>query len=200
MTTIYSKLLEAQKEIGAVKKDSDNPFFHSKYVDINGILGVVKPVLNKHCLVLIQALNVMEGRTGLTTMIIDSESGDKIESNVFLPETNKVQETGSAITYFRRYALQSLLALEAEDDDGNATSNGKKPKVLDIPKSTALPPSNVNKFMQDLEPTDEEVILSQKKLESARTLIQLKSFWEITPPGIKEKLEDVKEELKKKLK
>jgi hypothetical protein len=34
---------------------------------------------------------------------------------------------GSAITYYRRYTLQSLLALQAEDDDGNgATKQVKK--------------------------------------------------------------------------
>jgi hypothetical protein len=32
---------------------------------------------------------------------------------------------GSAITYFRRYALQSLFALEAVDDDGNVASAPK---------------------------------------------------------------------------
>jgi hypothetical protein len=40
-----------------------------------------------------------------------------------LPETVDAQKAGSAITYFRRYALQSLLALEAEDDDGNTASS-----------------------------------------------------------------------------
>jgi len=36
-----------------------------------------------------------------------------------LPEAPDAQKYGSAITYFRRYALQSLFLLEAEDDDGN---------------------------------------------------------------------------------
>ena len=37
---------------------------------------------------------------------------------------------GSAITYYRRYTLQSLLALEAEDDDRNkASGNTNKPAL-----------------------------------------------------------------------
>src|SRR5882762_10353457 len=125
MTTkhIYEKLLEAQKEIGAIKKDSDNPFFKSKYFDINAILREVKPILNKHGLVLTQHLMVIEGKNGLLTAITDAESGEiLLESRCFLPDLVKSQEMGSAITYFRRYSLQSLLALDAEDDDGNLAS------------------------------------------------------------------------------
>jgi hypothetical protein len=37
---------------------------------------------------------------------------------------------GSGITYARRYALQSILCLSAEDDDGNAASTPKaKPSL-----------------------------------------------------------------------
>ena len=46
-----------------------------------------------------------------------------MESQCPLPEVTDAQKAGSAITYFRRYALQSLLALEAEDDDGNTASS-----------------------------------------------------------------------------
>jgi hypothetical protein len=41
-----------------------------------------------------------------------------------LPELADAQKAGSAITYFRRYALQSLLALEAEDDDAKEVHDG----------------------------------------------------------------------------
>lgn len=119
---IYSRLLKAQMEIVAIKKDSKNPFFNSSYFDINAILNVVKPILNKHGLVLTQALNVTEGKLGLLTAITDCDSKEQITSNCYLPETLDAQKTGSAVTYFRRYSLQSLLALEAEDDDGNVAS------------------------------------------------------------------------------
>ena len=33
------------------------------------------------------------------------------------------QKLGSAITYYRRYTLASLLGLQAEDDDGNLASS-----------------------------------------------------------------------------
>ena len=119
---MYEKLLAIQKEIGAIKKDSENPFFKSKYFDINSLLGVVKPILNKHGVILLQGLTNIDDRLALETKLVDVTSKE-VESYVCcIPEGADVQKTGSAITYFRRYALQSLLALEAEDDDANATS------------------------------------------------------------------------------
>lgn len=129
--TIYEKLLEVQKEIGAIKKDATNPFFRSKYFDINTLLEQIKPVLNKHGLVVLQGLTNLSGPQGdqsvlaLETQIIDAESGKVISATCPLPNTVDAQKSGSVITYFRRYALQSLLALEAEDDDGNIATQEK---------------------------------------------------------------------------
>lgn len=127
--TIYEKLLEAQKEIGAIKKEEENPYFKSRYFDINGLLAVVKPVLNEHGLVLLQALTTLEGKPALKTTIAHSENNQDSPENIvetcLIPETPDVQKLGSAITYMRRYALQSLLALEAQDDDGNTASTPK---------------------------------------------------------------------------
>jgi hypothetical protein len=121
---MYNKLLEIQKEIGAIKKDATNPFYKSKYFDINSLLEQVKPILNKHGIVLLQGLTNVNGNLALETVLLDSDAdkGDleKIRFVCPLPETADAQKAGSAITYFRRYALQSLLALEAEDDDGNS--------------------------------------------------------------------------------
>lgn len=117
-TNIYSKLLKVQTEIGAISKDAKNPFYNSKYFDVNSLLRQVMPLLQKQELVLIQP--IQDGQ--VKSVIIDTEGGS-VESSMFLPEINDPQKLGSAITYYRRYTLQSLLALQAEDDDGNATVN-----------------------------------------------------------------------------
>lgn len=194
---IYKKLLSFQKEVGAVIKDSDNPFFHSKYVDINGILALVKPVLSTHGLVLIQAINIIEGRNGLYTAIVDPDTDEKVESQVFLPELADVQKLGGAITYFRRYTLQSLLALQAEDDDGNMASgnaSGKSDTSKD--KKTT---KNEEKFFEDMQPTEEEIILQKDRLEACNTVTELKSVWKTIPPMVQDKLQKVKDDLKFKL-
>lgn len=142
--TIYEKLLEVQKEIGAIKKDSKNSFFKSNYFDINSLLAEVKPVLNEHGFILTQGLTHIDGKLALSTRLDLAEKigkdgmiedyGEKIEYVCPLPETQDAQKAGSAITYFRRYALQSLLALEAEDDDGESSKPATKQPLKESDK------------------------------------------------------------------
>jgi len=132
MENIYKKLLEIQKEIGTIKKDSINPFFKSDYFDINKLVEVLKPILNKHKLVIIQPVEVIEGKNILKTILLDTESGEQIESSALLPIDIEPQKFGSACTYLRRYCLQSMLFLQAEDDDGSKSS----PKNISTTKLT----------------------------------------------------------------
>jgi len=113
------KLLAAMAEIQPITKDKQNPHFRSRYADINTMLAEVKPILQKHGLILLQPIE--DGQ--VITRIIDGESGQTLcESSLPLSGTGTPQQRGSEITYYRRYTLQSLLSLEAEDDDGNAAS------------------------------------------------------------------------------
>lgn len=112
-----NKLLEFQKKIQAIKKDGKNPHFKSSYATLPQILSEVKPILSELGLTLLQPILA----NSVHSVIYE---GDKpiAESSIKLPEGLNPQQMGSAITYFRRYTLASLLALEIEDDDGNAAS------------------------------------------------------------------------------
>jgi len=153
--TIYQKLLSVQEQVGVVSKESENPFYKSKYADINKYLEVVKPILSKNGLILLQPIEYKNGKNILTTRIYD-EDGNRIKSEMELPVNPDPQKQGAVITYFRRYAIQSLLALQAEDDDANSTvetptiqygdkecpichtrHNGKYPKCINCYKSGA---------------------------------------------------------------
>ena len=128
--SIYKKLFEAKKEIGKISKDSTNPFFKSKYFDINGLLEHVEPILQKNDLVLLQPI-----KDGLVyTIIVDVTDGTEVRSGLALPNIQDPQKLGSAITYYRRYTAQSLLGLQAQDDDGNTAT--KQVKVERKPSLT----------------------------------------------------------------
>ena len=125
------KILKIQTEIGVLSKTETNPFFKSKYMDINGLLAQLQPLLAKHGLVVIQPLRVIDGKTALATAVID---GERVvtDSAILLPDLQDPQKMGSAITYYRRYSLQSLFLLQAEDDDANTASGSvKKGKKYD---------------------------------------------------------------------
>lgn len=113
------KILKIQSEIGVMVKTETNPFFKSKYMDINGLLAQLQPLLEKYKLVVMQPLTEINGKPCLTTTISDLESDFCTSSHMPLPDLQDPQKMGSAITYYRRYALQSLFLLRAEDDDGN---------------------------------------------------------------------------------
>lgn len=130
------KLLKIQEKVGAIKKDADNPYFKSKYFDINSLLAQVKPILNEEGVVLLQPLSSVDGKPAIKTILIDTSSDERIEDVCPITDLPDPQKMGSAITYFRRYSLQSLLALEAEDDDANFAS-GKVVKEKKLKETNA---------------------------------------------------------------
>lgn len=127
---IYTKLFNLQNELGSISKDTSNPFFKSKYFDINSLIGQLKPLLQKYNLVLLQPITDNYVRS-----VIHDLDGGAVESAIKLPKNLDAQKLGSAITYYRRYTLQSLLALQAIDDDGNlAVKKNTLIKKVDIDK------------------------------------------------------------------
>ena len=121
MKSLYKKLSEAQAEMPKMTKDKKNPFFKSSYFDINQIMEVVPPILKEHGLTIAQPLSNVSGRPAIRTIIMDIDTGESIEDTITMPDISDPQKMGSCVTYYRRYALQSILGLEAEDDDGNKT-------------------------------------------------------------------------------
>lgn len=121
---IYQKLFNLQQEIGAISKDSKNPYFKSSYFDINKLITALNPLLKKYKLLLLQPVINNE----VHAIIQDVESKERVLSSIKLPEILDPQKIGGAITYYRRYTLVALLGLQAEDDDGNSAS-GKTSKT-----------------------------------------------------------------------
>lgn len=126
--TLHQKLHRAKLAIGKVTKNATSHL--SKYADLNAILSTVEPVLLENGLLLIQPI---QGNS-VCTQIVDVDSGDMLESCMDLPQGVNPQNMGSAITYYRRYTLQSALSLQAVDDDGEKAS--KDEPVKEVVKET----------------------------------------------------------------
>jgi len=117
-TSINIKLFNLQQEIGTISKDAKNPFYKSKYFDINSLIKQLQPLLKKHKLLLLQPIE--EDMVVSKLICIDGTGG--VISALKLPEIADPQKLGSCITYYRRYTLASLLGLQAVDDDANVAS------------------------------------------------------------------------------
>ena len=121
-------LTRAQKELPLIKRETVNPFYKSKYADLPTIFDAIRPVLAAHGLAVLQGGDGENGtRLGVSTMLLH-ESGEFIEYTFPMPcSMADPQKAGSAITYGRRYGLQSILGIAAEeDDDGNAAAKGSQ--------------------------------------------------------------------------
>lgn len=125
---MIKKIHNIQQKIGALSKDKENPFFKSKYTDINQILDQLLPLLGEEGLTVLQPLTTTaDGKPAIRTIVLSSDENDESFAwETPLPENPDPQKMGSAITYYRRYALVSLFGLRQEDDDGNTASKSAR--------------------------------------------------------------------------
>jgi hypothetical protein len=150
---ISTALASAQGEMDGAKRGAVNPFFNSKYADLASVKDAIREPFAKAGLSVVQfpqttfqgepaafewtAKRSGEVRYGVRVFTVVTvltrlmhTSGQWIEDSVsaMLPNGDP-QAVGSAITYLRRYALQAVAGIAAEDDDAEATTQGTGPKV-----------------------------------------------------------------------
>ena len=124
---IYAKIHAAKQEIGVVKKNAKNPHFKNTYADLNALIEAVEPILLSKGLILLQPIK--DGK--VFTQVIDTETFEMVESSIDLSPNLTAQALGSQITYYRRYTLQSLMSLQADDDDGQKASAPQRKQTID---------------------------------------------------------------------
>jgi hypothetical protein len=160
---IWQKLHAAKQQIGKVAKNATNPHFKKSYADINALLTTVEPILHEHGLLLLQPVVGND----VVTRIIDIDSGEVIESFMSLPVITDPQKVLAAVTYFRRGTLQSLLSLQAVDDDGNGAADSQKGK----------PTINAERFKSALEAIEAgKYTAEQLNSNYSLTEVQLKAL------------------------
>lgn len=146
---ISPALLEAQKKIGHAVKTGNNPFFHSTYASLGDVMEACKEALNENGITVLQPIISDETGTYVETVLLHT-SGEWLQSELRIaPKTdNNPQDQGSAISYARRYALQSMVFIPAEDDDAEKAKNSKGTPIKEIAKQLD------EKFKEPLEAFD----------------------------------------------
>lgn len=139
---IYTALAKSQLEFEAATKNAANPHLKSKYANLQSYLDEARPVLAKHGIAIVQTARTEKLDAvlyaGVRTVLVHS-SGQSIDcGELMLPvATPNAQGIGSSLTYARRYALASCLALSADDDDGHAAST-KTAKKTETPTEALI--------------------------------------------------------------
>lgn len=134
-------LAKAQSEIKGAIKDSENPFFKSKYADLESVWDACREPLTKHGLSVVQSFG-FEGAVSFLETTLLHESGEWISGRqVLMPVKNDPQSFGSASTYNRRYGLAAIVGIIQTDDDAETaqarpisqqSSNNSSTKTLTI--------------------------------------------------------------------
>lgn len=123
---VASAFAKAQASMGNASKGAANPFFKSRYADLNAIREACLPVLAENGLSILQPTVYIDDRKFVETLLVH-ESGEFIGGHTEILSTKELdaQAQGSGISYARRYGLQSLLCIGAEDDDGESAVGRK---------------------------------------------------------------------------
>jgi len=120
VSQITEALISAAGKIRPLVKGSENPFFNSKYADLNQTIEALRKVLLEEGLWFMQFPTSAENSVGVLTRVVHSSS-EFIEHEFVLPLAKRdPQAAGSAITYARRYALVAIFGLQAVDDDAQS--------------------------------------------------------------------------------
>jgi hypothetical protein len=133
---LSTALAKFQAEIKNPKTTAKNPQFSSKYAPLDVILEVVRPILGKLGLSIIQNTGGDLENISISTILLHS-SGEWIETDSFKFKGEQmlkgggtklsIQGAGSCITYGRRYQVTAILGIAGnDDDDGNSANKGTK--------------------------------------------------------------------------
>lgn len=128
-----------------------------QYADLADVLGIVRPLLARNGLVVVQYTTRDAGKVILVTEL-RHVGGGALTSEVDLGrDSASPQAFGGALTYLRRYELTTLLGIAAEDDTD--AQHVERPSSSSAPAPAALPawaqpatPERQGEWVKALEP------------------------------------------------
>jgi ERF superfamily len=172
---IATALLKAQSEMSNPIKGSTNPFFKSKYADLNSIREAVIPVLNANGISVLQPTFTVDSKNFVKTILLH-ESGEFLESltEILFAKQNDAQAQGSGISYARRYALQSFVCIGADDDD--AQKANAQPNPLAVAKKELKHLDKEHNFTAEWSNLQKAIL--EKRIDSIETV---KKHYTLTP-------------------
>ena len=156
------KILSAfQNECPIIHKDTKGHNY--TYADLPQIFSTINPLMKKHGLCFSQLLE----NDGLRTILFHVESGESLESFTPIPKIklgamNEYQSFGSGVTYYRRYAISSMLGLVTDKDIDAA---GVQAPVKQAPKpSVSISAAELGEV--------------KRLLDECQTMETLKEIWD----------------------
>lgn len=123
---LFAGLAKVQQKLEQPSKDSivDTGKYKYKFATLNEVIASVQMAEAETGISFSQNVNSNEdGSQSVTTMIFHEGGGFIIFDPVTINAAKKAQDTGSAISYARRYSLQTAFGIAAEEDDDGQIAN-----------------------------------------------------------------------------
>jgi hypothetical protein len=190
---IISAFVKAQANFESAKKTANNPFFKSKYADLSEVIDAVKKPLSDNGLAFVQTVEPI-GNTYVLKTVLFHSSGESLSSEYpIFAKSGDAQGFGAGVTYARRYALQTLLGIPADDDDGNTASANNtnktttqktqtKPASITQQSGGTAPIASIEDIKKingvSVEETDTKIVVSGKTFNLSNDLRALKFSWD----------------------
>lgn len=128
--TIEAALVAALAELVTVTKGREAKIdsktgssYRYTYADLGDLVADTRPVLAAHGLVALTPVHGHDGRLACTVELIHASGGTKTFLPLPFPESRDARDSGSWMTYFRRYALLAALGMATADDDGERATS-----------------------------------------------------------------------------
>tara|TARA_R100000808_G_scaffold502_2_gene2555 strand:- start:8971 stop:9615 length:645 start_codon:yes stop_codon:yes gene_type:complete len=134
-------LLNFQKECPSIPKNKSSKYH--KYADLESVIMTVRPVLNKHGIVLQQATE-KDGDDLLCYTIlrykglVRESKGFPIPKNSGNPNMTPAQACGSDSTYQRRYDMCAFLGVVSEEDPDGGFASSRLNEEKSVKKVTSI--------------------------------------------------------------
>ncbi|HEY4360306.1 MAG TPA: ERF family protein [Bryobacteraceae bacterium] len=164
---LAAALVLTQKAVKKALKDADNPYFKSKYADLESVTDACREALTANDLAVSQvfAPEDVPGTVSVETVLMH-KSGQFISGTLTMTAVKTdPQAVGSAITYARRYSLAAIVGVVTEDDDAEGAMKRAVPSLVSKDKLEDIE----SKFLAsesagDLENTSKMVTAIKDKL------------------------------------
>lgn len=188
--TIHEAFLAVQKRMKNITKDDSYNVGNGRkinFLNISSVIEALYPILHEEGFYVRQPIE----EHVLKTLIVYAHTGESFDSSMLIPEKNKEQDLGAAITYYRRYALLSACGIAAKEDD----NDGRTRDDSDTPTKEYAPRGPLKGQV-----TDKQVDLIKRLLDNDSELIdsvcssyKVKSLQELSKQDAYEIIEGLKE-------
>ena len=126
---IAKALLEFHKTNPHAYEDKRNPHFKNTYASLESVIKTVRTA-SQFGLTFTQEMDFEGDITFVRTVMMHSSGATRVSrTKIVSKDPNDPQKMGSAISYAKRYGLQSIFGLPSDDDDGEIANKDGQPST-----------------------------------------------------------------------